>query len=130
VDVESLRRREAEELSKLQSKNNPIPQDMEQEFYEEAPLAPPPHPHFEMEPPSHFFPSRPRNPRDDRLVMNKHGSICPVDSEIKAVQQAVADVEGVLKAISDDVLDETCKVLVDVEFVIEKCFSPFFLFSG
>jgi hypothetical protein len=41
--------------------------------------------------------------------MNKHGSICPLDSEIKAVEQAVADVEGALKSISDDVLDETCK---------------------
>lgn len=92
----------------------------------------PPHLHFEMEPPSHLYPSRPRNPRDDRLVMNKHGSICPVDSEVclcgkkseknwiltfvclcvqvKAVEQAVTDVEAILKSISDDILDEHCKV--------------------
>jgi hypothetical protein len=97
----------------------PTPQqgsEMEGEVFhqESAPLIPhppPPHPHFEMEPPSHFYPSRPRNPRDDRLVMNKHGSICPLDSEVKAVEQAVSDVEGVLKSISDDILDENCKMM-------------------
>jgi hypothetical protein len=30
---------------------------------------------------------------------------------VKAVEQAVSDVEGVLKSISDDILDENCKMM-------------------
>ena len=108
MDAEALRRMEAEELSKMQYGNmatqvilwscdchvicySPRPQvEMGgEEMYMEVPPTvhhphtfTPPHPHYEVEPPSHYYPPRPRNPRDDRLVMNKHGSICPLDSEV------------------------------------------------
>ena len=51
-------------------------------------------------------------------------------SQIKAVQQAVADVEGTLKSISDDILDETCKVLVGVESANENLVIHFLIFQA
>lgn len=68
----------------------------------------------------------PRNPHDDKLVMNKHNSILPSDVEVRwpmqtlcvscglvlqleAVDSVVNDVETTLKVISDDLLAEECQ---------------------
>ncbi|KAL5481951.1 hypothetical protein EMCRGX_G022227 [Ephydatia muelleri] len=112
MDVDELRRQEQSELAKLRGQRlqpAPVEEPMgyEQEYYRGEWSEPYPPPPVALPLPGPKLP--PRNPHDDKLVLNKHSVVFPQEAELEAVKSVTDDVIKALKGISDDLLNEKTK---------------------